>query len=115
MKQFKIAVIPGDGIGVDITREAIKVMTKVAEKYRAKLIFTELKAGGCAIDEFGEPLPQHTLDVCKDSDAVLLGAVGGPKWDNLEGKKRPEKALMGLRGGLGLYANLRPAKVYDVL
>ncbi len=115
MKEFKIAVIPGDGIGVDITREAIKVMTKVSEKYETKLIFTELKAGGCAIDEFGEPLPQHTLDVCKDSDAVLLGAVGGPKWDNLEGQQRPEKALMGLRGGLGLYANLRPAKVYDVL
>lgn len=115
MKEYKIAVIPGDGIGVDITREAIKVMAKVSEKYGTKLIFTELKAGGCAIDEFGEPLPKNTLDVCKASDAVLLGAVGGPKWDNLEGQQRPEKALMGLRGGLGLYANLRPAKVYDVL
>jgi 3-isopropylmalate dehydrogenase len=115
MKEFNIAVIPGDGIGVDITREALKVMNKVAEKYDAKLNFTEVKAGGCAIDAYGEPLPKDTLDKCRASDAVLLGAVGGPKWDNLEGSKRPEKALLGLRGGLGLYANLRPAKVYDVL
>jgi 3-isopropylmalate dehydrogenase len=115
MKEFNIAVIPGDGIGVDITREALKVMNKVAEKYDTKLNFTEVKAGGCAIDAYGEPLPKETLDKCRESDAVLLGAVGGPKWDNLEGSKRPEKALLGLRGGLGLYANLRPAKVYDVL
>lgn len=115
MKDFKIAVIPGDGIGVDITREALKVMNKVAEKYSVKLNFTEVKAGGVAIDACQNPLPQETLDICKASDAVLLGAVGGPKWDNLEGSKRPEKALLGLRGGLGLYANLRPAKVYDVL
>ncbi|SMC18832.1 3-isopropylmalate dehydrogenase [Clostridium acidisoli DSM 12555] len=115
MKDYKIAVIPGDGIGVDITREALKVMNKVAEKYSVKLNFTEVKAGGVAIDACQNPLPQETLDICKASDAVLLGAVGGPKWDNLEGSKRPEKALLGLRGGLGLYANLRPAKVYDVL
>lgn len=115
MRDFKIAVIPGDGIGVDITREALKVMNKVAEKYSVKLNFTEVKAGGVAIDACQNPLPQETLDICKASDAVLLGAVGGPKWDNLEGSKRPEKALLGLRGGLGLYANLRPAKVYDVL
>jgi 3-isopropylmalate dehydrogenase len=115
MKEFKIAVIPGDGIGVDITAEAIKVMEKVAAKYDTKLNFTELKAGGAAIDAFGTPLPNETLEQCKKSDAVLLGAVGGPKWDVLPGDQRPEKALLGLRGGLGLYANLRPAKVYNVL
>lgn len=115
MKEYRIAVIAGDGIGVDITKEAEKVMTKAAEKYDTKLNFTEVKAGGCAIDEFGTPLPQATLEECKKSDAVLLGAVGGPKWDNLAGDQRPEKALLGLRGGLGLYANLRPAKVYNVL
>ncbi|KOF56856.1 MULTISPECIES: 3-isopropylmalate dehydrogenase [Clostridium] len=115
MSEYKIAVIPGDGIGVDITREAVKVLEKVGEKYNTKFNFTTLKAGGCAIDEFGVPLPEATLEECKKSDAVFLGAVGGPKWDVLPGDKRPEKALMGLRGGLGLYANLRPAKVYDVL
>lgn len=115
MKEYKIAVIPGDGIGVDITAEALKVMNKVAAKYDTKLNFTEVKAGGVAIDEFGTPLPEKTLEVCKNSDAVLLGAVGGPKWDVLPGDQRPEKALLGLRGGLGLYANLRPAKVYNIL
>ncbi|PJI08822.1 MULTISPECIES: 3-isopropylmalate dehydrogenase [Clostridium] len=115
MKEYKVAVIPGDGIGVDIVEEAMKVLDKVGEKYDTKFNFTKVKAGGCAIDACGEPLPKETLDECKKSDAVLLGAVGGPKWDNLAGDKRPEKALMGLRGGLGLFANLRPAKVYDVL
>jgi 3-isopropylmalate dehydrogenase len=115
MKEFRIAVIPGDGIGVDITKEALNVMNKVSKKYDTKLNFVEVKAGGCAIDEFDTPLPEVTLDECKKSDAVLLGAVGGPKWDDLPGEKRPEKALLGLRGALGLYANLRPAKVYDVL
>lgn len=115
MKEYKVAVIPGDGIGVDITAEALKVMDKVAAKYDTKLNFTEVKAGGAAIDAFGTPLPEETLEVCKNSDAVLLGAVGGPKWDVLPGDQRPEKALLGLRGGLGLYANLRPAKVYNIL
>ncbi|WP_010235083.1 3-isopropylmalate dehydrogenase [Clostridium arbusti] len=115
MKEFKIAVIPGDGIGPDIIREAVKVMTKVGEKYDTKFNFVEVKAGGDAIDAYGNPLPQETIDECKSSEAVLLGAVGGPKWDNLEGSKRPERALLGLRGALGLYANLRPAKVYNVL
>jgi 3-isopropylmalate dehydrogenase len=115
MSEYKIAVIPGDGIGVDITEQAIRVLEKVSEKYDTKFKFTTLKAGGCALDEFGVPLPQETLEECKKSDAVFLGAVGGPKWDVLPGNKRPEKALMGLRGGLGLYANLRPAKVYNIL
>ncbi|MBC8062878.1 MAG: 3-isopropylmalate dehydrogenase [Clostridiaceae bacterium] len=115
MKEFKIAVIAGDGIGVDITEQALKVMEKISAKYDTKLHFTKVLAGGCAIDEFGTPLPVETLEECKKSDAVLLGAVGGPKWDVLPGEGRPEKALLGLRGGLGLYANLRPAQVYDVL
>lgn len=115
MSEYKIAVIPGDGIGVDITEEAIKVLNKIAEKYEVKFNFTTLKAGGAAIDEFGVPLPKATLEECRKSDAVFLGAVGGPKWDTLPGDKRPEKALLGLRGGLGIYANLRPATVYGEL
>lgn len=115
MNEFNIAVIAGDGIGVEITAVALEVLKKVSDKYGKKLNLTEVKAGGCAIDEFGTPLPAETLEVCKKSDAVLLGAVGGPKWDTLPGDQRPEKALLGLRGGLGLFANIRPAKVYDVL
>lgn len=116
INKFKIAVIPGDGIGSDITTEAVKVMKKIAEKYKIKLNFTELKAGGAGIDAFGTALPVETLEECKKSDAVLLGAVGGPKWDVLPGNQRPEKvALLGLRSALGLYANLRPVKVYNVL
>lgn len=114
-KTYKIAAIPGDGIGVEITDVAIKVMKKVSQKYDVQLDFEYLKAGGAAIDEFDNPLPEQTLEACKKADAVFLGAVGGPKWDNLSGDKRPEKALLGLRGGLNLYANLRPAKIYDVL
>ncbi|BBB90296.1 MAG TPA: 3-isopropylmalate dehydrogenase [Methylomusa anaerophila] len=113
--EYNIAVIPGDGIGVEVTAAALKVMEKVAAKHEVKLNFTELLAGGCAIDKAGEPLPKETLAQCQKSDAVLLGAVGGPKWDNLSGDKRPEQALLGLRGGLGLYANLRPARIYDEL
>lgn len=115
MKEYRIAVIPGDGIGVEITGSAVRVMEKVCKEYDVKLNWVELKAGGCAIDECGTPLPEVTMEECKKSDAVLLGAVGGPKWDTLPGDQRPEKALLGLRGGLGLYANLRPAKVYAEL
>lgn len=114
-KEFAIALIPGDGIGVEVTAAALQVAQKVAAKYDVRLNFTELSAGGCAIDKCGEPLPRETLAQCQKSDAILLGAVGGPKWDNLSGDKRPEQALLGLRGGLGLYANLRPAKIYDEL
>lgn len=115
MKEYDIAVIPGDGIGVEVTAVALQVMEKVAAKHDVKLNFTEVLAGGCAIDKYGEPLPAATLETCQHSDAVLLGAVGGPKWDNLGGNQRPEKALLGLRSGLGLYANLRPVKIYDAL
>lgn len=113
--KFKIAVIKGDGIGPEIVNEAIKVLNKVGEKYNHNFEFTELLAGGIAIDLTGQNLPEETLNVCKNSHAVLLGAVGGPKWDNLPGPKRPEKALLGLRKELNLYSNLRPAVMFDIL
>ena len=112
---YKIAVIPGDGIGPEIMNEALKVLDKVGEKYGHSFECTKVLAGGAAIDATGKSLPQETLDICKASDAVMLGAVGGPKWDNLPGGERPERALLGLRKELGLYANLRPAIVFDEL
>ena len=112
---YKIAVIPGDGIGPEIMNEALKVLDKVGEKYGHSFECTKVLAGGAAIDATGKRLPQETLDVCKASDAVMLGAVGGPKWDLLPGNERPERALLGLRKELGLYANLRPAIVFDEL
>ena len=112
---YKIAVIPGDGIGPEIMNEALKVLEKVGEKYGHSFECTKVLAGGAAIDATGKSLPQETLEVCKSSDAVMLGAVGGPKWDNLPGGERPERALLGLRKELGLYANLRPAIVFDEL
>jgi 3-isopropylmalate dehydrogenase len=112
---YKIAVIPGDGIGPEIMNEALKVLDKVGEKYGHFFECTKVLAGGAAIDATGMSLPQETLDVCKASDAVMLGAVGGPKWDLLPGNERPERALLGLRKELGLYANLRPAIVFDEL
>ena len=113
--KYNIAVVPGDGIGPEVIREAIKVLKSVETAYGHRFICTEVPAGGAAIDEFGECLPKSTLDICKSSDAVLLGAVGGPKWDNVPGDQRPERALLGLRKELGLYANLRPAMVFGEL
>ena len=113
--KFNIATIPGDGIGPDIIEQTILVLEKIGEKYGHQFEFQEVLAGGCAIDAVGEPLPQETIDVCKKSDSVLLGAVGGPKWDNLPGNGRPEQALLGLRSALGLYANLRPAVLHEAL
>ncbi|MCI8608035.1 MAG: 3-isopropylmalate dehydrogenase [Firmicutes bacterium] len=112
---FKIATIPGDGIGPEIMTEALKVLDKVGEKYGHTFTYTEVLAGGAAIDAVGECLPQETLDICKSSDAVMLAAVGGPKWDNMPGGERPERALLGLRKELGLFANLRPAMVFPQL
>ena len=112
---FNIAVIPGDGIGPEVIDESIKVLNKIGEKYNHTFEFEFLQAGGCAIDTLGTPLPDKTLEVCKKSDAVLLGAVGGPKWDDPNSKVRPEQALLGLRGGLNLYCNLRPALLYKAL
>lgn len=112
---LNIATIPGDGIGPDIIEQTVLVLNKIGEKFGHTFHFTEVLAGGAAIDATGEPLPQETIEICKKSDSVLLGAVGGPKWDNLPGDRRPEKALLGLRGELGLFANLRPALLHKAL
>ena len=110
-----IALIPGDGIGPDVLGQAVKVLDKVAEKYGHKFIYKEVIAGGSAIDKFGNPLPEEQLDICKSSDSVLLGALGGPNWDNVDPSIRPEKGLLGLRGGLKVFANLRPAVIFPQL
>lgn len=115
MSKFKIAVIPGDGIGPEVTGAACEVLTAVGRKYGHDFSYEELLAGGSAIDAVGDALPTATLAACRKSDSVLLGAVGGPKWDALPGKQRPERALLDLRGGLELYANLRPAILYPEL
>lgn len=113
--EFNIATIPGDGIGPEVVNEAVKVLNKIGDKFNHKFNFTETLAGGIAIDKTGNPLPQETIDICKKSDSVLLGAVGGPKWDNLGGQQRPEAALLGLRGQLKLFTNLRPALLHNAL
>lgn len=113
--KMRIALIPGDGIGPDIVAEAVKVMGVVGTKFGHKFDYSFYLAGGVAIDTVGHPLPESTMLGCQDSEAVLLGAVGGPKWDHLGGEQRPEKALLGLRGGLGLFCNLRPAILYSQL
>lgn len=112
---YKITVLPGDGIGPDIIREALEVLKVIGQKYGHSFDITEADLGGIAIDKHGIPLPQATIDACKSSDAVLLGAVGGPKWDTVAGDKRPEAGLLGIRAALGLYANLRPAIIYSAL
>ena len=112
---FKLALIRGDGIGPEVIAEAVKVLETIGSRFGHRFGFTDVLAGGCAIDATGEPLPKETLEVCKASDSVLLGAVGGWKWDVLPGHMRPERALLGLRAGLGLYANLRPAILHSAL
>ena len=107
-----IAVIKGDGIGPEIVTEAMKVLDKVGEKCGHEFEYKEVLMGGCAIDATGVPLPQETIDTCLASDSVLLGAVGGPKWDGLAGNLRPEAGLLGIRGALKLFANIRPAKLF---
>ena len=111
----KIAVIKGDGIGPEIVCEAQKVLNKVGEKFGHVFNYTDVLMGGIAIDKTGVPLPQETIDVCLSSDSVLLGAVGGPKWDTLPGNLRPEAGLLGIRGALKLFANIRPAKLIPAL
>ncbi|NFI92980.1 3-isopropylmalate dehydrogenase [Clostridium botulinum] len=113
--KYNLAVIPGDGIGPDIVTEAVKVLNVVGEKFGHKFEYEYVMAGGCSIDKNGEALPKETLDICKASDAVLLGAVGGPRWDDPDAKVRPEQALLGLRSGMNLYCNLRPAVLYEPL
>ena len=113
--KFTVALIPGDGIGPDIVKEAVRVLDAVALTYGHEVTYKHLIAGGEAIDQTGKPLPEETLKEASSSDAVLLGAVGGPKWDNVPSSLRPEKALLGLRGGMGLFCNLRPALLYSQL
>ncbi len=113
--EFKITVLPGDGIGPEIMAEALKVLTAVGAKFGHKFRVKSCLIGGAAIDETGEPLPRETVDNCLRADAVLLGAVGGPKWENLPVKQRPEAGLLGIRSALGLYANLRPARLFAPL
>lgn len=112
---YNIAVIKGDGIGPEIVEETLKVLNKIGEKFQHQFHYTDVLMGGCAIDAAGIPLPEETITICKKSDSVLLGAVGGPKWDTLPGDQRPEKGLLGIREALGLYANIRPALLYKAL
>ena len=112
---MKIALIPGDGIGPDIIEEAVKVINAVGEKKQLSFEFNTYLVGGSAIDHTGTPLPEVTLEGCKGSDAILLGAVGGPKWDALPGHLRPERGLLGLRKEMALFANLRPALLFPQL
>lgn len=110
-----IAVIRGDGIGPEIVNQALLVLDKVSEVYGHDFIYTDIDMGGCAIDKYGEPLPESELKKCVESDSVLLGAVGGDKWNNVPGDKRPEKGLLKLRAGMGVYSNNRPAKIWPQL
>lgn len=119
MKNFDITLIPGDGIGPEIVAEAVKVLDKASEKYEVHFNYTKILMGGCSIDKYGVPLTDEALYTAKKSDAVLLGAVGGnpdtSPWYKLPPEKRPEAGLLGIRKGLGLYANLRPALLFDEL
>lgn len=113
--KYNIAVVKGDGVGPEIVSEAMLVLDKIGEKFGHEFCYQEVLAGGCSIDANGIPLTQETIYICKAADSVLLGAVGGPKWDNVPSEKRPEKALLGLRAALGLFANIRPAMMYKAL
>ena len=110
-----IAVIRGDGIGPEIVEQALLVLNRVAERFGHEFTYTDVDMGGNAIDKWGDPLPQEMLQRCLDSDSVLLGAVGGPKWNDVPGPMRPEKGLLRLRAGMGVYSNNRPAKIWPQL
>ncbi|MEM9509283.1 MAG: 3-isopropylmalate dehydrogenase [Cyanobacteria bacterium P01_E01_bin.35] len=114
-KQHRITLLPGDGIGPEIIAVAVEVLGAIASKHDLEFVFTEALIGGAAIDETGEPLPDETLAACRNSDAVLLAAIGGYKWDNLPRHQRPETGLLGIRAGLELFANLRPATILPQL
>lgn len=110
-----ILLLPGDGIGPEITKEALKVLEIIKQKTKLQIETREALMGGCAIDATGSPLPKETLDALKEVDAVLLAAIGGPRWENLPNDKKPEKGLLALRKELDAFANLRPAKVFSCL
>ena len=110
-----IAVIWGDCSSPEIVKQTLRVLDQVAEKYGHTFHYTDAAMGGEAIDKYGDPLPRHELDKCLAADSVLLGAVGGPKWEGMPGDKRPEKGLLRLRAGMGLYSNLRPARIWPQL
>jgi 3-isopropylmalate dehydrogenase len=112
---YNITLIPGDGIGPEVVEEAVLVLDKIASNYGHSFKFTERLMGGCSIDKFGSSLTEETLADCKSADAVILGAVGGPKWDDPSRKDRPESGLLALRKGLNVFANLRPVKVHHAL
>ncbi|TWI57067.1 3-isopropylmalate dehydrogenase [Halalkalibacter nanhaiisediminis] len=111
----RIAILPGDGIGPEVCEAATRVLTEIGRIYHHDFEIKKGLLGGAAIDAIGQPLPEETISLCKQSDAVLLGAVGGPKWDTLPGEQRPEKGLLGLRKALDLFANLRPVTIFDSL
>lgn len=112
---YKIALLPGDGIGLEVTEQVIKILKKLQSEFHIVFETEKFLIGGCSIDAFGEPLTDETLAKIKKCDAVFLGAVGGPKWDGLESAKRPEKGLLKLRKGLNAFANVRPVKMFDAL
>ena len=114
-KSYNISVIKGDGIGPEIVDEAIKVLNAVGDKCNLEFNYSEYLMGGCAVDAHDNPLPDQTIEGVKKSDALLFGAIGGPKWDNLPREKRPESGLLRIRKELGTFANIRPAIVYDEL
>jgi len=111
----KIAVLPGDGIGPEVIAEGVRVLRAVGEHWGHRFELREGLIGGCALDARGTPLPGETVQLCRATDAVLLGAVGGPRWDDPNAKQRPEQGLLGLRKELGVYANLRPVSVHPSL
>ena len=113
--KYNIALLRGDGIGPEIVDSAVRVLEAVAKKFGHEFVFTPYAIGGDSIDRYGIPLTEETIEGCLASDSVLLGAVGGPKWDTLPGHLRPEKALLGIRAAMGLFTNLRPAKLYPAL
>ena len=113
--EFKIALIRGDGIGPEVVNQAVRVMDRIGVRFGHTFYYTDVLMGGCATDAVGKSYPDGTAEKCRACDAVLLGAVGGPKWDGVSAEKRPEAALLAIRKDLGLYANLRPATLRPAL
>jgi len=114
-QKHTIAILPGDGIGPEVTAQAVRVIDRLNEKYDAAISYEEAPFGGAAYDLHGSPLPESTLDLARQSDAILLGAIGGPKWEAVERSLRPERGLLGIRSSLNLFSNLRPALLYPEL